>query len=185
MSNDFWTHLSRATAHALRHEPWLYELELDDEGWTDVESILKALREERAAWRQLAAADLAEMIERSEKKRYEIREGRIRALYGHSTPARLTKVAAPPPAELFHGTSAEAAVAIRAQGLRPMSRQYVHLSIDRATAIQVGKRKTSQPLVLRVSATTAHAAGVPFYVGNDKVWLADMVPAEFIDFGEG
>lgn len=26
--------LSRAVSHALRHEPWLYELELDGEGWT-------------------------------------------------------------------------------------------------------------------------------------------------------
>ena len=26
--------LSKTISHALRHEPWLYELELDDEGWT-------------------------------------------------------------------------------------------------------------------------------------------------------
>jgi len=28
--------LSKTVAHALRHEPWLYELELDEEGWTPV-----------------------------------------------------------------------------------------------------------------------------------------------------
>ena len=25
--------LSRVVSHALRHEPWLYELELDEDGW--------------------------------------------------------------------------------------------------------------------------------------------------------
>jgi putative RNA 2'-phosphotransferase len=27
-----WTELNKAVSHALRHEPWLYKLELDDEG---------------------------------------------------------------------------------------------------------------------------------------------------------
>ncbi len=35
--------LSRAASHALRHEPWLYELELDEEGWADVLPLLTAL----------------------------------------------------------------------------------------------------------------------------------------------
>ena len=28
-----WDNLSRAVSHALRHEPWLYELEFDEGGW--------------------------------------------------------------------------------------------------------------------------------------------------------
>jgi putative RNA 2'-phosphotransferase len=35
--------LGRVLSHALRHEPWLYELELDADGWVAV----AALREER------------------------------------------------------------------------------------------------------------------------------------------
>ena len=50
--------ISRVVSHALRHEPWVYELELDDEGWTDVESLLAALRAESAAWGGLVADDL-------------------------------------------------------------------------------------------------------------------------------
>lgn len=42
--------LSRAVSHALRHEPWLYELELDDEGWVPVEQLLTALREKGGDW---------------------------------------------------------------------------------------------------------------------------------------
>jgi hypothetical protein len=40
--------LSRAVSHALRHEPWLYELELDAEGWASVKSVLIALGKQRA-----------------------------------------------------------------------------------------------------------------------------------------
>ena len=36
--------LSKTVAHALRHEPHVYELELDEEGWTDVATLLGALR---------------------------------------------------------------------------------------------------------------------------------------------
>ena len=37
MSGD-WADLSEAVSHALRHEPWLYELELDDAGWAPVDA---------------------------------------------------------------------------------------------------------------------------------------------------
>jgi putative RNA 2'-phosphotransferase len=43
--------ISRMLSHALRHEPWLYELELDAEGWMLVEAALAALRAERTTGR--------------------------------------------------------------------------------------------------------------------------------------
>ncbi len=61
-----------------------------------------------------------------------------------------------------------------------MRRQYVHLSVDEATALEVARRKAGRPVILTIQAAEAHAAGVRFYQGNDKVWLADSVPAEFI-----
>lgn len=182
MARDF-DRLSRVLSHALRHEPWLYELELDADGWAEVEAVLAALREERADWRDLSAEDLAETIRRASKQRHEMAGGRIRALYGHSLPGKLRREPAAPPAELFHGTAPESAQKIRASGLSPMRRQYVHLSIDRATALAVGRRKSRTPVILRIDAPAAASAGVAFYLGNDKVWLADEVPAEFISDG--
>jgi putative RNA 2'-phosphotransferase len=174
------TAISRTLAHALRHEPWLYELELDAEGWTPVDAVLAALRGEKPEWHDLAAEDFAEVIRTSAKSRYEMADGRIRALYGHSVPGKLAHIAATPPALLYHGTSPRALEAIRHAGLQPMSRQYVHLSNNRADSVQVGRRKHPQPIVLLVNAAEAASAGVPFYVGNDKVWLADGVPWRFI-----
>jgi hypothetical protein len=72
-----YVQLSRVLSHALRHEPWLYELELDADGWTQVEAVLAALREERSDWRDLTPADLVEMMRRASKQRYELAEGRI------------------------------------------------------------------------------------------------------------
>ncbi|MCM5557166.1 RNA 2'-phosphotransferase [Pleomorphomonas sp. JP5] len=175
------TSLSRVVSHALRHEPWLYELELDEAGWVPVEALIAALRTESDAWSSVERADLAEMIDRSEKKRHELDGDRIRALYGHSTPHRLLKESAPPPAVLYHGTSPEAAALIREHGLMPMGRQYVHLSVDTRMADQVGRRKTRAPVILRIKAGEAHAGGVVFYRGNDMVWLADTIAPTFIE----
>ncbi len=65
-------------------------------------------------------------------------------------------------------------------GLMPMSRQYVHLSVDTAMAREVGRRKSRTPVLIEIDARSAHEAGVPFYEGNEKVWLADVVPARFL-----
>ena len=61
-----------------------------------------------------------------------------------------------------------------------MRRQYVHLSVDSAMAAEVGRRKAGRPVILRILAAQAHEHGVRFYVGNEKVWLADVVPATFV-----
>lgn len=34
--------------------------------------------------------------------------------------------------------------------------------------------------MLRIDAAAAARAGVAFYAGNDKIWLADQVPPRFI-----
>lgn len=175
--------LSRTVAHALRHEPWLYELEVDGEGWAPLEQLLGALRRDRPAWAELERRHLEEMIRRSDKRRYEIRGGRIRALYGHSLPGKVRKEPAEPPATLFHGTDPAALSAIRREGLRPMGRQYVHLSADRDTAREVGDRKSPEPAILRVDARGAREDGVTFYAGNRKVWLSDRVPARHLTTG--
>jgi putative RNA 2'-phosphotransferase len=174
------TKLSRAISHALRHEPWLYELELDDEGWTSVEALVGALRQAAPEWAEVSRSTIAEVIAESDKHRHEMVGDRIRALYGHSVPGKLRREAATPPPVMFHGTSSQVAETILREGLRPMGRQYVHLSVDEGTAVAVGERKTASPVILKIDTAAAHAHGVVFYAGNDKVWLADVVPAHFI-----
>jgi len=64
--------------------------------------------------------------------------------------------------------------------LKPMNRNYVHLSTDKEIAYEVGKRKSQNPAVLTVMALKAYESGIKFYRGNDMVWLSDAIPLEFI-----
>ena len=63
---------------------------------------------------------------------------------------------AEPPAVLFHGTSSKLMKQIKNEGLKPMRRQYVHLSVDEQTALQVAKRKEATSVIVTISATKAY-----------------------------
>jgi putative RNA 2'-phosphotransferase len=171
--------LSRTISHALRHEPWIYELELDAEGWVNLDMLLRALRR-RPEWKVITESDIVDVMKGAEKQRFEIRAGRIRALYGHSTSAMLKRKPMKPPDVLYHGTSPETLKRIFVEGLRSMKRHYVHLSVDQRAAMKVGKRKSSAPAILKVKAARAYDAGIAFYKGNDHVWLADTVPPTYL-----
>lgn len=172
--------LSKVVSHALRHEPWLYELELDEEGWAPVDQLIAALREKGGDWESVDRDALERMLASATKRRHQLDGDRIRALYGHSLPGSIHKRPAAPPARLFHGTAPETWAVVQADGLLPMRRQFVHLSVDRETALMVGRRKSAVPVLLMIDAAAAVAAGTTFYEGNELVWLADRVPARFI-----
>ena len=174
------TALSRLVAHALRHQPERYGIVLDEHGWVSVADLVAGLRSGSPRWRSLTAGDITTMVDQATRRRYELAGGRIRARYGHSLPQRLPMQSVAPPPALFHGTGPGQAAAILAEGLRPMGRQYVHLSTDPAGARAVGRRKSPTPVVFRIDARSAARAGVSFYSGGENVWLADRVPADFL-----
>ncbi|PEE40772.1 RNA 2'-phosphotransferase [Bacillus pseudomycoides] len=176
----FYINLSKEVSYALRHAPWEYELELDENGWVSVAQLLQALHQS-VEWKDVEIDDLKMMIEKSEKKRHEIKEDKIRALYGHSISTKIVKKEAAPPKFLYHGTSPYFLNSIELNGLSPMSRQYVHLSEDVETAELVGKRKDKYPVILVVNTEKAREKGIKFYLGNEKVWLADSISSEFIE----
>ena len=172
--------LSRVVAHALRHRPEHYGLELDRDGWVAVEALARALASRGAEWRGLSGQEIRAMVATAAKQRYEISGDRIRARYGHSLPDKIEGVPAVPPDLLYHGTTPEALPKIRSEGLKPMRRHYVHLSPDLETAALVGGRRSAIPVVIEVRAGQAHAEGLTFYRGNDRVWLSDPIPASYL-----
>jgi putative RNA 2'-phosphotransferase len=176
------TELSKALSHALRHEPWLYELEMDDDGWVPIGELLDSLRRD-PRWRTLTRSELIEVVGDSHRARHEFAGDRIRARYGHSLPGRIEKVVGVPPQQLFHGTAEQSVQSILRTGLYPMGRQYVHLSVDQETALAVGRRKSARIVVLVIEALRAHDAGVCFLHGNAVVWLAHQIPPGYIGLG--
>ena len=89
--------LSKEISYALRHAPWEYELELDEEGFVPIEQLLHSLNQggNYVDDRPVTKEDLEEIIRTSDKKRHEIVGDRIRALYGHSVPRPSRRKLAP------------------------------------------------------------------------------------------
>jgi putative RNA 2'-phosphotransferase len=173
--------LSKTVAHALRHDPDAYGLTLDPDGWVELDTLVAALHTTHPLWEGVDRERLERMAQNGSKRRYEIRGDRIRAAYGHTLPGKIDQPPADPPATLYHGTPPESVARILADGLRPMARQYVHLSTTRETARTVGRRRSARPAVLRVDAAAAAAAGVTFHAtGEPGIWLADHVPPEHL-----
>ena len=173
--------LSKSMSHALRHAPEKYGIDLDEDGFTPIAHLLAAMNATGRFDRTITRTDFEQVIATSEKQRHEISGDKIRALYGHSIPQRIERTPCVPPMTLFHGTTHTAVAAILEQGLKPMGRQYVHLSADEETALAVGMRRESNPVLFSVRAADAHVDGIRFYAGNDKVWLADPVPARYLE----
>ena len=61
-----------------------------------------------------------------------------------------------------------------------MRRQYVHLSTEPEQARVVGRRHSPEPVVLTVRARAAWEAGARFFRPEERLYLAEVVPAEFI-----
>jgi putative RNA 2'-phosphotransferase len=128
----------------------------------------------------LTACDIEKMIQSSEKKRHEICNGKIRALYGHSVDKKIVKESIKPPDILYHGTAHKFLEKIFDIGLISKDRQYVHLSEDVDTAIAVGNRRDENPIVLKIDAMQAWTDGIKFFFGNENIWLSDDIPAKYI-----
>ena len=175
--------LSKFLSLILRHQPERFALAIDGEGWASLSEVMEVLKG-LPNFRWATRADVLAVVEEGtadSKHRFEVQGDRIRARYGHSFAQPIRYEPCSPPPVLYHGTSRKALAAIRRDGLRPMERQYVHLSPDPETAAHVGARHDDPPVILAVRAAEAYAAGVEFYRADEAVYLAKHVPAEFLD----
>ncbi|ALU94966.1 RNA 2'-phosphotransferase [Streptomyces globisporus C-1027] len=168
--------VSKYLSKHLRHQPERIGITLDENGWVGVETLLSAAALHGFT---ISRAELDHVVTVNDKRRFTVDGDRIRANQGHTVAVDLDLPPAEPPAYLYHGTVARVMEAIRAEGLRPMTRHHVHLSPDRETATRVGARR-GRPLVLTVDAGAMHRAGHVFRVSANGVWLADAVPPEFL-----
>ncbi|MET9928833.1 MULTISPECIES: RNA 2'-phosphotransferase [unclassified Streptomyces] len=173
--------VSKYLSKHLRHQPERIGITLDGNGWVGVETLLSAAALHGFA---ISRAELDHVVTVNDKRRFTVAGDRIRANQGHTVTVDLDLPPAEPPAYLYHGTVAQTLDAIRAEGLRPMTRHHVHLSPDRETATRVGARR-GRPLVLTVDAGAMHRAGHVFRVSANGVWLADAVPPRFLLLREG
>ena len=173
------TRHSKFLSLILRHQPEAAGITLDRQGWAEVAPLLAGMQK---AGHPVTQDMLEEIVRTDEKMRYSFNEdhSKIRANQGHSVHVELGLTRKAPPEFLWHGTAERFLVSILAEGLRPMSRQQVHLSADRETARKVGQRH-GKPVILRVRAGDMHRDGAYFYQAENGVWLTDNVPAVYLE----
>ena len=171
------TKISKKMSYMLRHSTDPLYIDLNG-GWADVDVIIKALKEK---YPQVNRALLDEIVAGDEKGRYSYNADgtKIRANQGHSIPGVIIEMEQPqPPEYLYHGTASRFLDSIMQNGLIPMSRQYVHISPDYDTAVNVGKRH-GKPVVLVIDAGRFVADGNTLYLSANGIWQAKHVPPEY------
>lgn len=171
--------LSKFMSLILRHKPVQFGLTLDAEGYTPLNELLEAIVSGGHA--DVTLEDIVDVVEHNEpdKKRFTIVENDIRANYGHSIEGKIEHKPVPPPPILFHGTHDGAVSSILSTGLKPMGRQYVHLTTNMELAKRVGCRR-GKPVIIKVNSAAAYNHGVKFYRANDAFWLVDDLPASYL-----
>ncbi|WP_144941706.1 RNA 2'-phosphotransferase [Paenibacillus sp. 32O-W] len=168
--------LSKFMTKILRHTPQEYGIVLESrDGSCPTAALLQAVRS-RPKWKAVTMEEIEQVVRNSDKQRFEINGDRIRARYGHSH-QKLSYEPGQPPDVLYHGTNMFVLQEILAEGLRPMGRQYVHLSEGLHFASLAGQRR-GQLVILAVDTRKAHEQGTQFYYAGNEVWLADEVPAD-------
>jgi putative RNA 2'-phosphotransferase len=180
-SANTYVKISKFLSLLLRHSPETIHLNMDKNGWVNIQELIDNAKKHKKM--NLTMDIIKKTVEINDKQRFIISgDGkRIRANQGHSIPVDLELENKTPPDILYHGTASRFIDSIMKDGLKPMGRQYVHLSLNEETALKAGKRH-GKPVVLYIDAKTRHEEGYKFYLSENKVWLVDKVPGKYIKF---
>lgn len=169
--------LSKMVSGVLRLFPDAVGLALDEEGFVSVGALAKAIGR-RKGYERVSPEHIIALAQTDPKGRFEIREGRIRARYGHSVPVRIRYPEAYPDTLLYHGTSVSRLDSIMKRGLLPMRRRFVHLTASFEDAA-ARARIHSDPVVLVIDPRTVKGR-TKLFRASWSTYVAPFVPLESI-----
>ena len=171
---------SKFLSKILRHNPEIIGITLDENGFADVNNLLKGINEKGV---YITFTMLENIVENDDKGRYAFNESKtkIRARQGHSIQVELNLKKCQPPTYLYHGTVEKFIAGIKEKGIIKMNRNYVHLSQNVETAKKVASRR-GNPVILKISANQMSVDGYEFFVSENGVWLTNEVPVKYIEF---
>lgn len=158
---------SKYLSYLLRHNPAEANLHMNEQGFVLVDELI--------ANTGITMEQLETLVKNDKKQRYSIIGNMIRANQGHSIPVKIDFK----PYHgntVYHGTSRSNYEKIMASGaILPMSRQYVHLSKNKETAIKVAKRHCHNDSIVVI---VIDGNRLTLYESENGVILADRVPVE-------
>lgn len=163
---------SKYLALILRHKPEIAKVKLMDDGWVDLNQLLKNT--------DFTFAELDDIVKTDNKGRYQISDDKkfIRAVQGHSTNVEMNFKEFIPTQELYHGTAERFFDSILRDGIKKMSRQFVHLSKDIETAKKVGERY-GKVKIIAIDAVKMYNDGYKFFIAENGVILTNFVPTKY------
>ena len=164
--------ISKRLSYILRHDKEGYNI--DDNGWAPCVDIIKALG--------ISYSELENIVKRDDKRRYSfnLNKTKVRANQGHSFNVDLGLKRITPPDILYHGTKKSILGSILSEGLKPMTRMYVHLSLDIDTASSVANRRQGESVILKIDAKKMNSDNYPIYISENGVYLTKLVPSKYI-----
>ena len=180
LDDDREERLGRFISGALRHFPEDVGLEMNQQGWVDLDTLCNIM-ENRYRW--ATEERLIALIESDIKRRYEAEGSRIRARYGHSVNVDLD-YPGNEFAYLYYGVSLEEVDMLLENGIAPIRQRYVHLSTSYRKANEAASVHTENPVVIEVDAEMAQQDGLFFMTVNDDIALTDEVPPQYLSIVE-
>ncbi|MNL30237.1 RNA 2'-phosphotransferase [compost metagenome] len=119
------THISKFLSLVLRHQPETIGIQLDQNGWTDIQMLIEKANNYGI---QFDREILNHIVATNSKKRFAYNDtlDKIRASQGHSLELELGYSNQKPPEILYHGTSEKSVQSILETGLEKRSRQHFH-----------------------------------------------------------
>jgi len=175
--------LSKLMSGLLRHFPEQAGLKLDEEGFTSLRELAEAIRTRwfrRESYQWVTEEHLLAIALLDPKGRFEVKEGLIRARYGHSVFVKLKLVEDREVKVLYHGTAAENLSRIFGEGLKPMKRLYVHLTSSFEDAVATGRRHSQRVAILAVDCEALRRLGIKIFKAVRNVYLVERVPPSCI-----
>jgi putative RNA 2'-phosphotransferase len=169
--------LGKFISGLLRHFPHKFGLEMDENGWVDFEALARVVeRRYRWASRWLIKA----LISSDVKKRYEVKNEKIRARYGHSIDLKLSDMPEANEDVLYYSTSEEEASRLLEIGIKPTNQYFVHLSTTLEKSLEVAFLRSEKPIIIEIDAKRAREDGIRIIKANDFIALAKEIPAKYI-----
>ena len=174
------TKLSKTVSYILRHNPKSFGLKLAADASVETDKLVVALKNK---FKEITKDDLKQLVKEDPKGRFSFLDdqNRIRANYGHSIDGvNPDYQAVKPPEILYHGTTPDVKSKILAAGIKPMGRNYVHLSIGVKEAKKVARRRSRQPVIFKVKALKAFEDGQDFYKTAEDIFLTTKISAVYL-----
>jgi len=177
--------LSKLLSFILRHSPESIRVKMNSEGWVSIDDLVFGIKNywyRRENYQWVTKEHVFALVALDPKGRFEIRGSMIRARYGHNIMLNVNiKYEEDVNVKtLYHGTIYENLKHILREGIKPMRRKYVHLTLEVEDACEVAKRHGMNAVVLVVDAECLRKKGVKVHIASNNIRVVRYVPLECI-----